>query len=291
MGNRHFNGLKTVVLFAALWVVVLALGSVVSGGRYLWLFAGLGLVGTAFGYWNSASIAIRAMRAYPVTELEAPAMYRIVRELSTTARQPMPSLYISPTAAPNAFATGRNPRHAAVCCTEGILRLLDERELRGVLGHELMHVYNRDILTSSVAAAFAGMITALAQFLMFFGGGGDRDRGGNPLAMIAMVFLAPVAATLIQLAISRTREFDADEDGAKLTGDPMALASALAKLERGTAAVPLPANRDLVQVSHMMIANPFSGAGMAKLFATHPPMAARIERLEQMAGRGGVIRD
>ncbi|HWS57803.1 MAG TPA: zinc metalloprotease HtpX [Actinotalea sp.] len=284
MGRRHYNGLKTAALFGVLWAVLLGIGSVVGGGQYIWLFAGLGLLGTMYGYWNSASLAIRAMHAYPVTELEAPQMYRIVRELSTAARQPMPALYISPTAAPNAFATGRNPRNAAVCCTEGILRILDERELRGVLGHELMHVYNRDILTSSVAAAFAGMITALAQFMMFFGGGSDRERGGNPLAMLAMALLAPMAAMLIQLAISRTREYDADEDGARLTGDPLALASALAKLERGTAANPLPADRDLVDVSHLMIANPFRAEGMARLFATHPPMAERIARLQAMSG-------
>ena len=289
MGRRHFNGLKTAALFGLLWSVMLALGTVIGDGQYIFLFAGIGLLGTAYAYWNSDKIAIRAMHAQPVSELEQPGMYRIVRELSTTARQPMPRLYVSPTAAPNAFATGRNPRNAAVCCTEGILALLVERELRGVLGHELMHVYNRDILTSSVAAAFAGMITSVAQFLMFFGGG-DRDRGGNPLAMLAMVFLAPVAAMLIQLAISRTREYDADEDGARLTGDPMALAAALAKLECGTQRAPLPANRDLVDVSHLMIANPFRGGGMAKLFATHPPMAERIRRLESLAGQsyGGI---
>jgi len=284
MGHQHFNGLKTLGLFAFLWVVMLALGAVVNGGRLIWLFAGLGLVGTAYGYWNSANIAIRAMRARPVSELEQPGMYRIVRELSTAARQPMPTLYVSPTAAPNAFATGRDPRHAAVCCTEGILQLLDERELRGVLGHELMHVYNRDILTSSVAAAIAGMITALAQFLMFFGGG-DRQRSTNPIAALGMVILAPVAATVIQLAISRTREYDADEDGSKLTGDPLALASALRKLEAGTRAAPLPPARELVNVSHLMIANPFRGSGMATLFATHPPIANRVDRLEKMAGQ------
>ncbi|HEX7805122.1 MAG TPA: zinc metalloprotease HtpX [Cellulomonas sp.] len=283
MGHRHFNGLKTAALFGVLWVVLLALGASVGRGRYIFLFAGLGVVMTAYSYWNSDKIAIRAMHAVPVSELEQPGMYRIVRELSTAARQPMPRLFVSPTAAPNAFATGRNPRNAAVCCTEGILALLDERELRGVLGHELTHVYNRDILTSSVAAAVAGVITSIAQFLMFFGGG-DRDRNANPIAGIAMALLAPLAATMIQLAISRTREYDADEDGARLTGDPLALASALRKLERGTQVAPLPREQKLVDVSHLMIANPFKATGVARLFATHPPMADRIDRLQRMAG-------
>ncbi|MGN8247260.1 zinc metalloprotease HtpX [Cellulomonas soli] len=288
MGRQHFNGVKTAALFGAMWAVLLGIGWVLGRGRptYLLLFAGIGLLTTAYSYWNSDKIAIRAMRARPVSEIEQPTMYRIVRELSTAARQPMPRLYVSPTAAPNAFATGRNPKNAAVCCTEGILAILDERELRGVLGHELMHVYNRDILTSSVAAAVAGVITSLAQFALFFGGGGDRERGGNPIAGLLLALLAPLAAMMIQLAISRTREFDADEDGSRLTGDPLALASALRKLEQGTAARPLPQDRELVDVSHLMIANPFRGAGMGRLFATHPPMAERIERLEGLAGAG-----
>lgn len=291
MGHRHFNGLKTALLFGVLWAVLMGIYAVVNDGSpgMFMIFVLIGLGTTAYGFWNSDKIAIRAMRARPVTELEQPGMYRIVRELSNAARQPMPALYVSPTAAPNAFATGRSPRKAAVCCTEGILQILDERELRGVLGHELMHVYNRDILTSSVAAAVAGVITSLAQFLMFFGGGGGDRRNANPLSLIAMMILAPLAATMVQLAISRTREFDADEDGSRLTGDPLALASALHKLELGVQAAPLPADRDLVNVSHVLIANPFRGGGMSRLFATHPPMAERIARLETQAGRPGAI--
>jgi len=284
--HNHYNGLKTTLLFSGFFAILLALGSVIAGGSYLWAFALFGVAMTAYGYWNSDKIAIKAMRARPVTEAEAPAMYRIVRELSSAATKPMPRLFISPTEAPNAFATGRNPSNAAVCCTQGILDLLDERELRGVLGHELMHVYNRDILTSSVAAAVAGVITSVASMFMwmsFLGGGGGDDDSPNPVAMIAMALLAPLAATTIQLAITRTREYDADEDGAKLTGDPLALASALRKLERGTAAAPLAPERDLVNASHMMIANPFRAQDVSRLFATHPPMADRIARLETMA--------
>jgi heat shock protein HtpX len=286
IGHRHFNGVKTALLFGVIWALLLGVGAVIGGGKFIWVFALIGLATTAYGYWNSAKLALRAMRARPVSEAEQPAMYRIVRELSTAARQPMPTLWVSPTNAPNAFATGRNPRNAAVCCTEGVLQMLDERELRGVLGHELMHVYNRDILTSSIAGAIAGIITSLAQmavFFSFFGGGDDEDRP-NPLVLILMSLLAPLAATVIQLAITRTREYDADEDGAKLTGDPLALASALRKLEVGTRQLPLPPDRELVNASHMMIANPFRVEGLAKMFSTHPPMADRIARLESMAG-------
>lgn len=285
--HQHFNGLKTAALFGVLFAVLLGIGALLSSGTgsptFIWVFLFIGLATTAYSYWNSDKLAIRAMRAVPVTEAQAPEMYRIVRELSARANQPMPKLYISPTMAPNAFATGRNPQHAAVCCTQGILALLNERELRGVLGHELMHVYNRDILTSSVAAAIAGVITSLGQFLLFFGGG-DR-RNANPLATIALAVLAPLAASLIQMAIGRTREYDADEDGATLTDDPLALASALRKLETGTQRAPLPANdQKLANTAHLMIANPFRH-GVRGLLATHPPMPDRIRRLENMAGR------
>ena len=284
--HKHYNGLKTAALFGVLWAVLLGLGGLIGlstrSSAPIVIMALVGVATTAYGYWNSDKIAIRSMAAYPVTEAQAPQLYQIVRELSVRANQPMPRIYLSPTMNPDAFATGRNPKNAAVCCTEGILQLLDARELRGVLGHELTHVYNRDILTSSVAAAVAGVITSVGQMLLFFGG--DR-RNSNPLAMLAMALLAPFAASLIQLAISRTREYDADEDGSQLTGDPLALASALRKIEQGVRIVPLPQDQKLVNTSHLMIANPFRGGAMTKLFATHPPMRERIARLERMAGR------
>ncbi|MFG2072172.1 zinc metalloprotease HtpX [Nonomuraea maritima] len=279
----HHNGLRTAVLLGGLSALIIAVGAWLGGGTGVRFALVLALMSNGIAYFFSDRIALSAMRARPVSEVEHPTLYRIVRELSTQARQPMPRLYISPTAQPNAFATGRNPRQAAVCVTVGLTRLLDEAELRGVIGHELSHVYNRDILISSVAGALATMITWLSYVAVFFGGS-DDDEGPGFLGALLMMVLGPVAAGMVQMAISRAREYQADESGARLTGDPLALASALRKIELGARRLPLPENSRLTSASHMMITNPFAGSGFGRLFSTHPPTSERVARLERMAG-------
>ncbi|WP_317643004.1 zinc metalloprotease HtpX [Bombiscardovia apis] len=286
--HGHFNGLKTTLLFALMWAVIMLIWWL-TGARSgtFGIYIAIGLITTFLSYWFSDRIAIASMRAQPVSEQQAPELYQIVRELSSRAGKPMPKIYIAPTNSPNAFATGRNERHAAVCCTQGILNMLDAREIRGVLGHELMHVYNHDILTSAVASAMATVITYLGYGLMYFGGGNDsRNRDSGILSLIGVLassILVPIGASLIQMAISRTREYDADEDGSRLTGDPEALASALAKITSGAEANPMPQTAGTQSAAALMIANPFSVQGFSKLFSTHPPTSDRIARLMQMS--------
>lgn len=286
----HHNGLKTAALLGLLTAMILGVGYWFGGSTGLVLAVVVSLAMNVATYFWSDKVALRSMRARPVSEAEFPALYQMVRELATEARQPMPRLYVSPTAQPNAFATGRNPAHAAVCVTQGITQVLDYRELRGVIGHELSHVYNRDILISSVAAGLAGIITMLANLAWFLPiGGGDDEDSPNPAALLLMLILGPLAASIIQLAISRNREYQADASGAGLTSDPLALASALRKIHAGTQRMPLPAEGQLATTAHLMIDNPLKRSGIAALFSTHPPMQERVRRLEQLAASAGPV--
>jgi heat shock protein HtpX len=276
------NTVKTFVLLAGLGGLLILIGGALGGqtGLIIGLLLGLGFVG--FSYWNSDKLAIRAARAVPVTEEEMPQYYAVVRELTTSMGLPMPKLYVTPDRQPNAFATGRNPDHAAVAVTQGILEMLDWDELRGVLAHEMSHVGNRDILIGSVAAAVALGITFIASMLRFaaiFGGGRD-DRGGSPFELLALAILAPLAAGLIQMALSRSREFEADRTGAQVIGDGEPLARALLKLEAGAKQIPM--NIDPAH-AQAFIVNPLAGRKVqfANLFRTHPPVEERVSRLRQ----------
>jgi heat shock protein HtpX len=276
------NTIKTFTLLAGLGGLLVVIGGMIAGGNGAIIGLALGLVFVGFSYWNSDKLAIRAARAVPVTEEEMPEYYRIMRELTAQAGMPMPRLYVTPDMQPNAFATGRNPDNAAVAVTQGILRILDWQELRGVLAHELSHVGNRDILISSVAAAVAMGITFIARMAMWgamFGGGG-RDRHQNPIGLLAMVVLAPMAALVLQMALSRSREFEADRTGARLINDGEPLARALLKLEQGARSIPMDIDPAHAQA---FIVNPLTGRKVqfANLFRSHPATEDRVARLRR----------
>ncbi len=285
------NNLKTVMLMVLLAAIMMFIGGLVGGkaGLLLMLLFSLGM--DLFTYWFSDSIVLKTSGAREISRQDAPELFALVERLANRAGLPMPKVCIIDTDVPNAFATGRSPDHAAVAVTTGIMRVLDYNELSGVLGHELSHVKNRDILTGTIAAMMATVITYAAQFLAFFGGSRDNEENSNPIAALAMVILAPIAAMLIQMAISRSREYEADHDGAEICGNPEYLASALEKIEYyATHSAPMPEAQPAT--AHMYIINPFSGTGkaLASLFSTHPDTAKRIERLHQQAREMHLLR-
>lgn len=279
------NGIKTMFLMVTLTLMLVMIGGLL-GGRTGMTFALIMAFGMNFiSYWFSDKIVLRMYRAAAVSESDAPALYEMVRRLSHRLEIPMPKIYMLDEDQPNAFATGRNPEHGALAVTRGIMRILSPEELEGVIGHELSHIKHRDILVSTVAAAIAGAISYLAQmaqWAMIFGGGRNDEERGNPFAAIVMMIVGPIAAMLIQMAISRSREYGADEGGARVTGNPMYLAGALRKLQAASQRIPMDANP---ATSHMFIVNPLSGGGIVKLFSTHPPIEERIARLEAMSER------
>ncbi len=276
------NWFKTGLLMAAIMALFGMVGAVLGGGQGMLLALVLGFGINLWAYWFSDTMVLKLYRAQEVDATTAPQLYNTVSELAARAGLPMPKVYLIDEAQPNAFATGRNPEHAAVAATTGILQLLSARELRAVLAHELSHVRHRDILTSTITASIAGAISTLANFGMFFGGRSDDNR--NPLVALIVLILAPIAAVLIQLAISRGREYEADRGGAELSGDPRALADALAKMDRYAKGLPLETAEAHPATAHLMIINPLSGGGLAGLFRTHPPTEERIHRLLAMAG-------
>jgi heat shock protein HtpX len=282
------NTLKTVVLLTFLTVLLVFVGGALGGQNGMIIAFMMALVMNFVSYWFSDKIVLAMYKAQPVTEAQAPDLHAMIRRLTQKAGLPMPKVYIIPEEALNAFATGRNPAHGVVAVTEGIIRALDREELEGVIAHELAHIKHRDILTGTIVATIAGAISMLAQmahWAMLFGGGrrDDSDEGGSPIVALVMMIVAPIAAMLVQMAISRTREYEADKGGAAIAGNPYGLANALLKLERGAQIVPMHDAKPAT--AHMFIMNPLTGGGLMKLFSTHPPIAERVKRLKELRGR------
>lgn len=280
-----FNVMKTALLMAGITALFGVVGGILGGQQGMLMALGFALISNFFSYWFSDKMVLRMYNAQEVDATSAPQLYNMVRELAEKAQLPMPRVYLINEDAPNAFATGRNPAHAAVAATTGIMQVLSTRELRGVMAHELAHVKHRDILISTISATMAGAISALANFAVFFGGRDSQGRPANPLGAIAVSLLAPFAAMLIQMAISRAREFEADRGGAEISGDPAALASALDKIHKFAQGIPLGPAEAHPETAQMMIMNPLSGGGLRGLFSTHPSTEERVEKLMAMARR------